>query len=374
MKLIIAGDISLQHRATGVKWEEGQLAKSFSDVRNIVQECDHSIVNLESPITKSQRSILKDGPTLKNKPIVFDLLKYCGFDCLTLANNHLKDYGAIGVIDTIEQCREQGFMTVGAGVNIEKARRTLVLKDRQISLGIINVCEHESSIAGRNTAGTNPFDFSYLFYDITHLRQQVDKVIVIIHGGREHYQLPTPRMKREYRLIIDMGADIIVNHHQHCYSGYELYNGKPIFYGIGNYFFDNPAKRNDKWNYGLLLRLNIEKDSIDYQLVPFEQCNEDVVVNILSETTIQQKIDELNSIIVEDIRLENEYDKLVENSKPFYPFLPYGNHYLRALYLRGFLKDFISNKNKALIENVVSCETLRELLLHYLNKKLHNDD
>ena len=54
-------------------------------------------------------------------------------------------------------------------------------------------------------------------------------MFLILHGGIEHYQLPSPRMKKWYRHIIDLGASAIVNHHQHCFSGYELYNGKPIF-------------------------------------------------------------------------------------------------------------------------------------------------
>ena len=78
------------------------------------------------------------------------------------------------------------------------------------------------------------------FYKIQEAKENADYVLVIVHGGIEHYQLPTSRMIETYRFFIDAGADAVVNHHQHCYSGYERYKSKPIIYGLGNLLFDNP--------------------------------------------------------------------------------------------------------------------------------------
>ena len=373
MKIIVAGDLSLQDRAHRLIWDENQLNKSFGSLKEVICRNDFALVNLESPVTNNNEPLLKDGPILKNNKSVFDIIKYCDFDVITLANNHLKDYGTKGVSDTISCCKDQNLLFVGAGSNIEDARKPLVLSDDNIRIGIINVCEHESSIASKVSAGSNPYDISNLFYDISSLKKKVDKIVVIIHGGREHYQLPTPRMKREYHLIIDMGADVIVNHHQHCYSGYEVYNDKLIFYGLGNLFFDNPSKRNMIWNYGLLLQLVIEKDQVGYNLIPFEQCNANPVINFINYEEIKIKIDELNEIISDDTVLESAFEKMVEGLRPLSPFLPYGNHYLRALYNRGLLPDFITKKNKVKIENSLSCETHLEVLLHYLNRSLHNE-
>lgn len=374
MRILIAGDLSLQNRAARCPWNKQQIEKAFAGVRQKVSECDYAVVNLESPITDSIKSILKDGPTLSNSSSALDIIKYCGFRAVTLANNHLKDYGHKGVLDTIRNCEGCGLEIVGAGRNALAARNCIVVKTKNLSVGIINVCEHESSIATRTSAGANPLDFPNLFDDITELRRKVDKVVVIVHGGREHFQLPTPRMKREYHLVADLGADVIVNHHQHCYSGYEIYKGKPIFYGLGNFFFDNPSKRNDKWNKGILLELNLSLDKSVFELIPFEQCNNEPVINIHKYKTIEDDIVKLNSVIADEVKLEDAFDKMVKYTKPLYPFLPYGNHYLRAFYNRGLLPDFITKENKAIIENAVSCETLREILLHYLNKNLHNED
>lgn len=360
--------MSLQGRAKHLVWDESLLRRAFSGIRAEIESCLYAIVNFESPATTNAISIIKDGPTLKQTPKSLHALKKVGFNVVTLANNHLKDYGERGVLDTLQACRENGIQTVGAGENLAKARMPLILTKDNLKVGILNVCEHESSIATNNLAGAAPLDLTNLFYDIRELRKHVDKVIVIIHGGCEHYQLPTPRMKREYHLIADYGADMIVNHHQHCYSGYEIYEGKPIFYGLGNFFFDNPKKRNDKWNEGLLLQLEVTKDKIDFELIPYRQCDANPTIEMRNYEEVRTEVERLNAIIADDKKLSESFDKLVASKKPLYPFLPYGNHYLRALYSRGFLPDCMTKNRKAKIENAVSCETHREVLLRYFEQ------
>lgn len=364
----------LRDRAATTRWDRINLQHAFSDVQALISGCDYAIVNLESPVTDCGTPIVKDGPSLKNPISVFDVIKYCDFNVATLANNHLKDYGGQGVIDTIRSCKDHDFLHIGAGLCLADARCPLIFSKMDgVKVGLLNICEHESSIVTDSEAGANPLDFSYLYNDINNLKQQVDKVIVIIHGGCEHYQLPTPRMKRDYHLIVDFGADIIVNHHQHCYSGYEIYKGKPIFYGLGNFFFDNPRKRHDKWNEGLLLKLEITKDDIHFELLPYNQCDDYPVIRMREYDEVKNKIEGLNTIIADEKLLNEHFSQWVSSKKPLYPFLPYGNHYLRAMYNRGYLPDCISKQNKALIENVISCETHREILLHYLKCHLHKD-
>ena len=373
MKLMVVGDLSLQDRTAKMAWDDNQLNNAFADIKSIVATCDHAIVNLESPVTSSNQPILKKGPSLKNNPEVFNIIGYCGFDTVTLANNHLKDYGEKGVVDTLDHCRQRGLTVVGGGGTLNEARQPLILKNDNITIGVINVCEHEFSVATKQSAGANPLDYPNLFEDMQALRREVDKIIVIIHGGREHYQLPTPRMKREYQMIADFGADVIVNHHQHCYSGYEVYKGKPIFYGLGNFFFDEPKKRDDQWNQGLLLQLDVETENVDFKLISYEQCNKEAVVRVSDDSSVAKQIKELNSIIADDERLEAEFNKLVEKDKRklLFPFIPYRNHYVRALYNRGYLSDGLSKKDKVVIENAISCETHRELLLHFFYSHLH---
>ena len=89
------------------------------------------------------------------------------------------------------------------------------------TLAIINCCEHEFSIADDDSAGANPLNPIQQYYKIKEARLNADYVLVIVHGGHEMYQLPSLRMVDTYRFFIDAGADAVVNHHQHCFSGYE---------------------------------------------------------------------------------------------------------------------------------------------------------
>ena len=371
MKLLIAGDLTLQNRAVQSLWDNNQLEKSFLCVKSVLNNCDWAVVNLESPITESKSPILKDGPSLKNPLSILDIIEYCGFNAVTLANNHLKDYGSKGVEDTLNALRGKNVETIGVGRSISEARKPLIVKSEDIKIGVMNVCEHESSIVSNNVAGANPLDWPYLFQDITELKNHVDKILLIIHGGREHYQLPTPRMKREYKMLLDFGADVIVNHHQHCFSGYEIYKGKPIFYGLGNFFFDRPKCRNEKWNYGFMVELNIEKEKISFSMIPYEQCNDDIVIKIWEYESFKQQIEKLNYVIADDRLIDEEYKKLVASAKMLAPFIPFGNRVLRSLYYRNILPNFMSKKNMSLIENYVSCETHRELLLEFLKNRIN---
>lgn len=303
---------------------------------------------------------------MSNPAVTVQVLKRLGFNVFTLANNHLRDYGNQGLINTIEECKKQGILYVGAGHNTEEAKQPLILEKDGQKVGVINVCENESSIATSERPGAAPLDVIEVCERIKTLKQKVDKVLLIVHGGCEHFNLPTPRMKRLYRFFADNGADAIVNHHQHCYNGYEEYNGVPIFYGLGNFYFDNHKKRNCAWNYGLMVQLTFG-EKVSFKIIPIEQCNENPDLIVKEEGAYDEKINVLNGIIADDKKLEKEFDRFIENHrKPLSAFLPYGNHYLKALYHRGLLPSFLSKKRIVTIENNIRCESHREVLLKFL--------
>lgn len=123
---------------------------------------------------------------------------------------------------------------------------------------------------------------------------------MICHGGIEFFQYPTPRMVEWYRFFIDVGADAVINHHQHCYSGYEIYNGKPIFYGLGNFCFDRFDKRNSSWNNGYLVELIFEGDQIFHNLIPYIQCDEKPEIRRINSEIFSTYINSINEIIREE--------------------------------------------------------------------------
>ena len=239
MKILFCGDFAVTVRGQLSIDNESAISKQIVD---IVKEHNYSIVNLESPVVERRSNpIIKDGPLLSTCPNTIRYLKKIGFTHVALANNHLCDYGDNGVIHSINNAKENNVGYVGAGLNLEEQRNPLLIDDKNSHVTILNYCESEFSVDRQ--IGCNKFDIINAYYDITKAKSNNRFVIVIIHGGHEGYQLPSPRMKKTYHFLIDCGADVVINHHQHCYSGYEKYKKGLIYYGIGNFFFDKNWKK-----------------------------------------------------------------------------------------------------------------------------------
>jgi len=178
-----------------------------------------------------------------SKNTVFPYLKQLKVDAVTLANNHILDYGAKGLSDTFETLKQNKIDYVGAGNNLKEAAQPLTLEKDGQRIAILNFCENEWSIAEEDKPGANPMDIIENTNQIKAAKATHDKVICIIHGGHEYYHLPSPRMQKQYRFYVDNGADAIVGHHTHCVGGYEVYNDVPIIYSLGNFLFIKPSKK-----------------------------------------------------------------------------------------------------------------------------------
>ena len=372
MNLIIAGDFCPIGRA--ISYLNSSVSFVDPKIIDLIQRSNISIVNLECPIVNNEcYPIDKCGPNLKSDSRALEFLSRIGFKSVTLANNHLNDYGSEGILQTINSIEKNGLLYVGAGLNLSDAERTLYINSPEGVVSIINCCEHEFSIATDDAPGSNPLSLTNQYYRIKEARELSDYVILIVHGGPEHYQLPTPRMQDWYRFFIDCGADAVVNHHQHCISGVESYKGHPIIYGIGNFCFDSNAYREDKWNYGLLASLNIINKKINFDLIPFKQFSNNPHISLLTDDEllkIKAEIEHLSLIIADRTRLNDAYksylDSTIKSSK--YCFEPYDNKLLSALYRRGILPSLLSKRKILKLQNFLECESHVEKLIYSLKK------
>lgn len=360
MRIVFAGDFSLQGR-----WNECREAALIEQalgepIKDLLRKADHAAVNWEGASTQLTKGILKDGPCLKNAPEVLPALKEVGFDIVTLANNHVGDYSFDGVMDTVRACQEAGFKTVGAGANLKEAETPLIVEG-DCTAAIINVCESEALIATPTTPGLAPIDLISLHYTLNDLRKKVDFIIAVVHGGCEHYPLPTPEMQRRYRYFVELGADAVIGHHQHCFSGYEVYKGAPIFYGIGNFLFDGKKGVGDAWNEGYLVQLTLD-NGVGFELYPYRQCGEELGFVLLEKDAYSDRIRELNTIIGDEELLQKVFDKYVGSKRPLSVFLPYSNHYLTELYKRGWLPSCLSERKLAKMISRIKCEAHNEVL------------
>lgn len=373
MKILIAGDLCPRNRVATLI-EHAQFETIVGNVKPIIEQADYALINFECPIVvnSSAKPIDKCGPCLRTTPHAIDFIKYAGFNGVTLANNHFMDYGKHGANDTLQACDKAGLDRVGGDINAHEAAKILFKEIDGKTVAFINCCEHEFSIATDIAPGCNPLNPVQQYYAITEAKRNADHVIVIVHGGHEYYQLPSPRMKETYRFFIDCGADAVINHHQHCYSGYEYYKDKFICYGLGNFCFDYPERVDQVWNEGYMVMLEI-KDSIKVELFPYEQCNgKPTVVPFDSKATtlFSKNIADLNAIIQVDAKLKRAHEKWMDQtSKGFMlAFTPYSNRYFRAACSRGLLPSFISKQRVQGLINYIDCEAHRERTLNMLRK------
>ncbi len=377
IKISVAGDVCPKDRLKNLIAEK-KYNTIFGLVKPLLEDSDVSIANFECALTDGQdKPIVKCGPNLSCDENLVDALKWAGFDIFALANNHFADYGASSIQKSIITITSRNCQFVGAGLNIEEAQKSLVINVKGKKMGIINCCEHEFSIATDNKAGCNPLDPINQCEEIEKLQSYVDYVLVIVHGGTEFCPLPSPRMKKLYRFFIDHGADAVVNHHQHCYSGYEIYKGKIIVYGTGNFCFDWNGKRKSSWNEGYIVQIQIEDDGSQHLImVPYRQCDDEVGVFPMTSTEelnlFHEEIERINGIISDDKKLREEYNFWIDNheNNTRMTLSIYSTRLLRILLKHGLLPAFLTKKRMVLMYNHINCESHQERVLRFIEKRL----
>ena len=262
---------------------------------------------------------------------------------------------------------------VGAGNNIVEARKPQIIEIKGVKIGIINVCENESSIATNESPGSNPIDEINNYYDIVQLLSKVDKVIVILHGGVEHYRLPSPKMMKLCHFYADLGVSAIVCHHTHCYSGYEVYHGVPMFYSLGNFFFDRVEKPK-QWKSGYFVQLDFSEGT-NFKIYPYIQCDTDATVRLMTEEeqeSFHADIKNINTIIADEDALEKKYDEWLNKRYRYYisAAQTWAGRYYKAAYRRKLLPAGITKRNAMHLLNYIRCESHHDLLINALNRYL----
>lgn len=348
---------------------------AFSSVRPFFEDNDFNVVDLECPLTTAETKIRKTGPHIKAHPDTTHLLKYLHVGLAATANNHFYDYGATGIQSTHDTLSRQGIPWVGSGPDRTRASKTHIAELKGIKLAFINMCENEWSVATNNRAGCHGLDLADAYNKIQEAREQADFVLFIAHGGHEHYDLPSPRMKKWYRFLVDAGADAVIAHHTHIVSGWEVYKDAPIFYSLGNFCFDWDGMRNNSWNRGMLVRLLLEKNTKPrFERCFIEQNGERPGVFLLGEkeaTTMDEHLQKRNRIIEDDAALENEFLEYADSLKPLMNtwIEPYTGKWFPVLHKKGLLPSLMGDKKKLLLTNLVRCESHRDMLLHALKKE-----
>lgn len=363
--------------------EPGYLGKELlsNDIKALYKNADSNIVNLECPVNEKgdAHKIIKHGPHLQTTAQIFDYLKQLNITAVTLANNHLLDYGEEGVASTFRACIDNGINYVGAGTDLQEAAEYVTINKNDIKIAVLNFCEHEWSIATQNTAGANPLDVIDNLASIKKAKADADTVIVIVHAGNEYYDLPRPALKKLFHFFADNGADAVISHHTHTISGYEVYNNVPILYGLGNMLFTKKSDQ-DCWYTGITAQLTIEKNKpVQFNLIPTRQSKVDTTLSLATgneKEIILQGIEKLSAVIADDTKLQKEWNNLIEKRMPQYlyqfspvPAMP-GRYVKSVLRRMGFVNTLTPPEYLTGVINYITCESHLDIAQQALKKKL----
>lgn len=379
MSVAIAGDFSPIGRAEKAIVKDRICLDIYGSIRDTLNAADLRIVNLETPLTSCEEAPLKTGPSLKADPKMVELLADGCFDVVTLANNHIMDFGGKGLHDTLHTCSSAGIQHVGAGSDLADASKPLLIELFGQKLAILNAAENEFGIASLSNPGVNPQDIIDLSRQIRELRRQSYAVLLVLHGGHEFYALPSPATAKRYRFWAEAGASAIVAHHTHCVSGYEVHAGVPIFYGIGNFLFDWPTPRDPCWYEGAILTLTFLGQTVSsWEITPlFQSHEESICMRSMTEKETNiffNKLSAYNSTIANPEQLEVMFNDFCSLNSEMYNralFLPHRR--FKRLYQSYFTKHLFSGSaHRSLLLNLMRCEAHREVCLKLLDLTLRD--
>ncbi len=236
------------------------------------------VVNLECPATKIKAPVYKRF-IFRAEPEWLPALRHHGITHLNLANNHAIDQGRQGLMDTRRNIIAAGMAPVGAGSDMQEAAQPVLLgktgggSPRSVWLlsSVRLMLENFAYLDDRPCVSQEPMDS--LIQRVYRLRQNDPRAVIIVslHWGGEHTLKPVPAQRLDAHRLIDAGADALICHHTHTQQTIETYRGRPIYYSIGNFIFDQQQPNNSR---ACLVQLKVTEDSVAAVTIPIviQQC------------------------------------------------------------------------------------------------------
>ena len=272
LTITLTGDILLdrgvRHRINAI----GIDSLFTPEIDSIFSHSDIVVGNLECPATDLRTPAMKKY-VFRANPEWLTTLRQHGITHLNLANNHSVDQRRKGLISTADNCRQAGIVPIGVGSNMHEAVQPVLLTSSllhptsniylfaslQLPLENFTYLPDEYSVSQES--------IDSLCQRIRRLRTNVPDAYIIVcpHWGIEHQLEPYLHQRRQAHAIIDAGADIIVGHHTHTLQTIENYKGKPIYYSIGNFIFDQSKPINTRT---CLVQIKIAPTSVQVETIP----------------------------------------------------------------------------------------------------------
>lgn len=278
---------------------------------NIMTSSDVMIANSEFTVSNRGVEIPNKMYTFRAKPERLSIYDEMGVDMVTLANNHVYDYGNDAFLDMLDAFDNYKIPHIGAGHNIEEAKKPFYFIINGYKFAFVSATRAEKFILTPGATDTEPgvfrcYDPTNMINLIKELRPSCDYVIPIIHFGRENSHDLEEEQVSSAKEYIDAGADMVVGHHAHTLQGIEIYNDKPIIYNLGNFLFNNETV--DTALFQVILK---NDGTMEYYMIPALQSNSKTevlegedkirVINDINSYSVNVKLDENGKIMKEDL-------------------------------------------------------------------------
>jgi poly-gamma-glutamate synthesis protein (capsule biosynthesis protein) len=240
------------------------------EVRDYLHSADLTLANFENPVIRDA-VWHPDATTFTGDLRLLPILHQAGIDGVTLGNNHILDAGVAGLKETMVHLENAGISYAGAGMDLAEAREPMIFELGETRVGVLSyqgVPNYQWAWATQSAPGTAPLLQSVMREDIERVRPEVDLLVVMPHWGKEYMATPEPDQVKLAHAAIDAGADLLVGGHAHWPKGIEMYKGKPIYYGVGNFLLDQSWS--EETSTGIFAEVTLYEDRvIQTRPVPF---------------------------------------------------------------------------------------------------------
>ena len=296
-----AGDINLDETWTVMKHmrQKGKGIQGCIDPRLIrkMRSCDYMVLNNEFSISNRGKAMKGKAYTFRAPRRNVKLLQQLGVDAVSLANNHVYDYGERAFLDTLSALENNGIKYTGGGKDSKEAKKPVYFQSKGKTIAVIAATRAEKYIltpaAGKHSPGVfRTYDDTQYVRAIRKAKKKADVVIAFVHWGTEYSTKLESAQTSQAKDYINAGADVVVGAHTHCLQGVGYYKGKPIFYSLGNYWF------NEKTLYTTLLLLTIRKNgSVEARMLPCLQSGRETRL-LTGKSKVRKFVNYVNGISV----------------------------------------------------------------------------
>lgn len=242
------------------------------DIRTLTNAADIFVLNHEYPVSTRGTALAGKYYTFRASPEREQILKELGCDLVSLANNHIYDYGPDAFWDTLQTLKDDGIPYMGAGENLAEAKKPVYFMVNGIKIGFLAANRSEKIIytpeAGENSPGVvRMYDTQMMDEMIREASDQCDYLIAYVHWGTEDSPYYEEYQREIAKEFFDAGLDALIGGHPHVLQGMEYIDGKPVIYSLGDFWFNSESK------YTTIVNLDITKDGL--KSVSFVPCRQE---------------------------------------------------------------------------------------------------